>query len=358
MKLSLTGVVATVLMSFGASAFAVDGNPLSVQLSAKSDKAAPSESVLWQMTNRSSEILYVLRWETPLDGMSKSIFNVSYNGVPVRYMDKIVHWGHPEAKDFVRIAPGQTLSAEVNLAASYEMVEGGNYSVGFAGDMSYVVAEDAVKGNVSELGAAQLDADPVSVYSAGRSPAFYSQLGATTGPLTFVKAATYANCTATRQTTAGAGHTQAKSYATNALNYLNAGSTGARYTTWFGSYTATRYSTVKSHFSKISAALNNSTVTYDCFCEANLADAYAYVYPNQPYTIHVCNAFWSAPTSGTDSRGGTIVHEMSHFTVNGGTQDYVYGQTGAKNLARTNPNKAVANADSHEYFGENTPFQN
>jgi|CXWL01.1.fsa_nt_gi peptidyl-Lys metalloendopeptidase len=358
MKLSLSGVVATVLMSFSACALAADGNSLSVQLSASSDKAAPSESVLWQITNRSSENLYVLRWETPLDGMSRSVFDVSLNGVPVRYMDKVVHWGHPEAKDFVKIAPGQTLSAEVNLAASYEMVDGGSYTVGFEGQLSYVVAEDAVKGKVEELGSAQLAADPVSVYSAGRSPAFYSQLGASTGPLSFTKAATYANCSSSRQTTTAAAHTQAKTYASNGLSYLNAGSTGARYTTWFGSYTSSRYSTVKSHFTKISGALNNSTVTYDCYCEPNLASAYAYVYPSQPYTIHVCNAFWAAPNSGTDSRGGTIVHEMSHFTVNGGTQDHVYGQTGAKNLARTNPKKAVANADNHEYFAENTPFQN
>ena len=39
----------------------------------------------------------------------------------------------------------------------------------------------------------------------------------------------------------------------------------------------------------------------------------------------------------------------------GGTDDYVYGQTGAKNLAISNPAQAVMNADSHEYFVENTP---
>ena len=99
-------------------------------------------------------------------------------------------------------------------------------------------------------------------------------------------------------------------------------------------------------------------MTYDCYCMPANASAYAYVYPNQPYIIHLCNAFWAAPTAGTDSKGGTIVHEMSHFTVNGGTADNAYGQTAAKNLARTNPTKAVANADNHEYFAENTPFQN
>ena len=59
--------------------------------------------------------------------------------------------------------------------------------------------------------------------------------------------------------------------------------------------------------------------------------------------------------TGTDSKAGTLIHEMSHFTVVAGTDDYVYGQAGAKNLAITNPNNAVNNADNHEYFAENTP---
>jgi peptidyl-Lys metalloendopeptidase len=69
----------------------------------------------------------------------------------------------------------------------------------------------------------------------------------------------------------------------------------------------------------------------------------------------VCKAFWSAPMTGTDSKGGTLVHEMSHFNVVAGTDDWVYGQSGAASLAVSNPSQAIDNADSHEYFGENTP---
>ena len=59
--------------------------------------------------------------------------------------------------------------------------------------------------------------------------------------------------------------------------------------------------------------------------------------------------------SGTDSKGGTLVHEMSHFNVVAGTDDHAYGQSAAASLAISNPAQAVDNADSHEYFGENTP---
>jgi peptidyl-Lys metalloendopeptidase len=43
----------------------------------------------------------------------------------------------------------------------------------------------------------------------------------------------------------------------------------------------------------------------------------------------VCRAFWPAPANGTDSKAGTLIHEMSHFNVVAGTNDWVYGQSGA-----------------------------
>ena len=46
---------------------------------------------------------------------------------------------------------------------------------------------------------------------------------------------------------------------------------------------------------------------------------------------------------------------MSHFDVVAGTDDVVYGQTGAMALAISDPDAAITNADSHEYFAENNP---
>ncbi len=94
------------------------------------------------------------------------------------------------------------------------------------------------------------------------------------------------------------------------------------------------------------------SITFDCGCKQNY---YAYVYPTQPYKIYLCKVFWQAPLTGTDSQAGTLIHEMSHFNVVASTDDYVYGQAGAIQLASTNPDNAIMNADNHEYFAENTP---
>jgi peptidyl-Lys metalloendopeptidase len=96
-------------------------------------------------------------------------------------------------------------------------------------------------------------------------------------------------------------------------------------------------------------------IAINCGCNQSY---YAYVYPTRPYEIFVCRAFWSAPNTGTDSKAGTLIHEMSHFNVVAGTDDWAYGQTAARNLASSDPAKALDNADNHEYFAENTPSQN
>ena len=168
---------------------------------------------------------------------------------------------------------------------------------------------------------------------------------------------TYKGCSTTQISGAGDAVISARAYSENAKGYLNAGTVGSRYTTWFGAYTSSRYGTAKQHFVEIDAAIDQSggQVTINCGCNQNY---YAYVYPTRPYEIFVCRAFWTAPRTGTDSRAGTLIHEVSHFNVVAGTDDIVYGQTGAKNLAATDPNGAVNNADNHEYFAENTPSLN
>ena len=142
--------------------------------------------------------------------------------------------------------------------------------------------------------------------------------------------------------------------ANNSISSLN-GSSGDRYNSWFGSYSSSRHNTVSGNFDSIKDALDNKPLTFDCSCNQSY---FAYVYPNQPYKVYFCKAFWNARETGTDSRGGTIIHEMSHFNAVAGTDDVVYGQSGARALAISNPNDAVKNADSHEYFAENNPSEN
>ncbi|KAF8952607.1 hypothetical protein BDZ97DRAFT_1877565 [Flammula alnicola] len=171
------------------------------------------------------------------------------------------------------------------------------------------------------------------------------------------KRVNYNKCTREQQALLVSAADAAQDYATNASSYAKSlTATTTRYSTWFGTYTTARYDTIVSQYSAISAN-NFSSYTYDCSCTTS--DTYAYVDPEDFGHVYLCGAFWTAPMTGTDSKAGTIVHESSHFIRNaGGTDDYTYGQSACKFLAITNPDSAVLNADSHEYFAENVPFLN
>jgi uncharacterized Zn-binding protein involved in type VI secretion len=80
---------------------------------------------------------------------------------------------------------------------------------------------------------------------------------------------------------------------------------------------------------------------------------FAYVYPtDKTRSVYIDKAFHNAPATGKDSKAGAISHEMSHFDSVGGTKDHQYGPARCKKLAEKDPDKALENADSFEYFLE------
>ena len=164
----------------------------------------------------------------------------------------------------------------------------------------------------------------------------------------------YTGCTKSQRSDLGTALKNAENISIESRNYLaglpsSQQPTDARYREWFGLYDATRYETVDGNYVAIADAFSNQTVSFFCDCTDPY---YAYVYSNRPYEIHLCSVFWDAPATGTDSKAGTLVHEMSHFDVVANTNDYAYGQTACRKLANKQPKKAIANADSHEYFAE------
>ncbi|KAI1786570.1 metalloprotease, partial [Ganoderma leucocontextum] len=267
----------------------------------------------------------------------------SFSGVKVKYSLSSAA-NLTDASAFTVLEPNQSVSVTHDLSSAYNFTGTGHskYTVEASNLFHFVTADN-------EVSSIRADAEShVATLTGG-------ELAVARPVQALAKRASFNGCSSSEQSALNTAAPSAQSYAASAQSYLESHtSSTTRYTTWFGTYTSSRHSTAQSHFTNINSH-DYTTFTYDCTCTDS--DTYAYVYPDDFGVIYLWGAFWDAPNTGTDSRAGTLIHEASHFTVNGGTQDYVYGQTAAKSLAQSTPSEAVFNADNHEYFAENNPAQ-
>ncbi|TZF90185.1 M35 family metallo-endopeptidase [Cognatilysobacter lacus] len=336
-------------------------NPLRVALVASSSQSSFLGAVDVEITNTGNRMLRIPAWQLPAEYLQSDLFTVTRDGREVAYEGPMIKRGLPQAADFVLLRPGQTYRTSVDLSAFYDLAKTGEYTVAFKTPLQHASLEGGqmlMTPNglpmVAQSAALKLWVDGTDQLGGTQTLAARSK---PSSGGTVVNGVSFKSCSTTQINTAGNAVNAARTYSENAKGYLNGGAVGARYTTWFGAYTSTRYSTARQHFVSIDSAIDQSggQVTINCGCNHSY---YAYVYPTRPYEIFVCKAFWSAPLTGTDSKGGTLIHEMSHFNVTAGTSDHVYGQSAATNLAASNPDQALDNADNHEYFAENNPAQN
>jgi len=323
-----------------------DGPAVSLSVAQSEFDSAQDVMVSVTVSNPTKHTVRVLKWFTPAEGVEEPLFTVTRDGQPVAYIG--AHYKRPAAtgQDYISLKSGESFTSVVNLGDYYDLSQSGQYEVAY-GVASFNLFDE--KGNAFKFRDV-ITSEKISLTAAGRVPTARP----TPPPTPIAGGNSFNACTVDQQSLLVSARNQARIYASTAENYLLANTQGPRYTTWFGVYSLTRYDKVEENFTDISNAMDNAGIAFDCKCKQNY---YAYVYSNQPYKIYLCKVFWTAPMAGTDSKAGTLIHEMSHFDIVAGTDDVVYGQTGAMNLASNDPNLAITNADNHEYFAENTPSQ-
>jgi len=356
----LYGIVALAAFLAFASTASAGMRGLTASLEARSGFVGAADDAVVKITyrNDSPEDIYLVRWQTALNGVEENLFDVRRDGQAVAYTGRLYKRATPRAEDYVRIPAGSSLSADVELSAVYDLSRTGEYSIRYRAAL-----QDGLRGNEAKsisgfANPRNLESNVVFLGVERNERALdaietLAQIEEAARP---DKALTpgYVSCSSTRQSQLVTALNNAQGLAQRSRDYLNAvpsasRSTDSNYKTWFGTYSSGNWSKVTTDYANIYSAMSTKTFTFYCDCTDS---SYAYVYANQPYKVHLCGAFWSAPATGTDSKAGTLVHETSHFSVVAGTQDYAYGQSACRSLAISNPTRAINNADSHEYFAE------
>jgi len=274
------------------------------------------------------------------------------------FMGRELKRAAPTLSDFLSLGPGETLTKAVDLSRVYAMPDGLT-SVHFDNVLNVLTQKSAFTAGedlLSLLEPVPVASNPVKLLVRSAPQPFIPRsvgLPVTPGNGTLNA---FIGCSASQGNIVAAAIPRARTISQNVLNYMNSQCDSA-YLTWMGQYAnSNRWQTVQGNFGRITPRMV-AQMNADCSGSGCGSGVFAFVYPtDSTLTVHLCSAFWSAsPTPAFDSQPGTLVHEMSHFRVVAGTQDFAYGTSAAQNLARTNPARAIQNADNHEYFSESQP---
>lgn len=121
-----------------------------------------------------------------------------------------------------------------------------------------------------------------------------------------------------------------------------------RFITWFGKYNFFRGAHVGVVHTAVLKALTTKPIVFTCDKSGS-----AYASSIWGFTgMNLQKLFFSAPVTGNDTKQGVIIHELTH--TEGFTFDFFYGHNNCKLNAPVSPTKAAWNADSYEYYQENT----
>ena len=169
-------------------------------------------------------------------------------------------------------------------------------------------------------------------------------------------------CSAEKMQLINAAMTKAKEGLLAAIKALEDSSTSSidRYVLWFGAPSSTTVAGVKQTYSN---ALGYVTIAAYWCPTANSPELewsineVAAAYPGgAPTAIYFSPHFFDMNDDGSDSKAGTIVHELTHLSAVKGTGDHAYGVANAKTLAKNKPTDARNNADNYQYYMEDVIF--
>jgi peptidyl-Lys metalloendopeptidase len=141
------------------------------------------------------------------------------------------------------------------------------------------------------------------------------------------------------------------------------------YTRWFGKFSPRNGERVRRNLKSVVTAIRTGQVTTACvnhgtgLCDR---DTYAFVDPDDHYNVMLCPSFFTMETmkelddasaaEGNGTRAGTIIHEITHFTIVAGTDDICYSREVCTDMAIDAPQDALINADSYQYFVEDVTY--
>ena len=322
-----------------------NGWPVSLDMAC--NKALSAVACSFEFTNNANEDLYLLKRNTPLEGLISEFVSVSLDGRPLEYQGIYIHRIPPTKDEFVLLKAGESISATVQITDAFSIDTDGLYTVQYSRPLQYLSVNEISLLSTGKL-RESIVRESVQLYLEDTSlllkpkkeeiKADYTVHLEACGSASFVGdrnnnetlAAHKKLCSGIDKAKGGVGNNNI-------------------YVTWFGTYTSGRAASVKSVYQKMRDGITSKVCTYHNNGPSCQSNWYAYTRKGTQ-TVYLCNIYYGDPTDCSktgESKEGTLLHEWAH--AYGYIDDVTYGRTNCKSLAKRDPAGAIRNADTYLY---------
>ena len=111
---------------------------------AKSLRAVQPAELVFTLTNAGDDVLQVLNWQTPFEGIKAPMFTLKRDGVEVEYRGPMLKRGAPRKQDYLVLKPGERRQVNINLSDAWSVDAPGNYTVTYSAHLFDVISGTAI----------------------------------------------------------------------------------------------------------------------------------------------------------------------------------------------------------------------
>ncbi|XP_011405771.2 PREDICTED: uncharacterized protein LOC105313773 [Amphimedon queenslandica] len=337
------------LVTYLTCALSANGWPISIDMAC--NKALSAVACSFEFTNNANEDLYLLKRNTPLEGLDSEFVSVSLDGRPLDYEGFYMYHLPPAKDEFVLLKAGESISATVQITDVFSIDTDGLYTVQYSRPLQYL--------SVNEMSAMSIDdlkelavRESIHIHLENThlllKPKKEEIKPDYTVHLQDCGTVSFANGDRKNSETLEAH----KRLCPRFDKLLKRNNLNSDFQKWFGAISCSRAGIVQDTYKSIRSGLSKYSLTYFNreWCKSYVV---AFTVLSYSYsTVYLCEPFFNlelycVSTTGI-SKEDVLVHEWSHAL--GRRRDRVYGRKNCEALAKSNPDKAVENADTYAYY--------
>ena len=291
-----------------------NGSPISLDMAC--NKALSAVACSFEFTNNANEDLYLLKRNTPLEGLYSQFLSVSLDGRPLEY-EGIFAFRLPPTKDeFVLLKAGESISATIQITDIFRIDTDGLYTVQYSRPLQYLSVNEMSAMSIDQL-RESIVRKSIQLYLEDTRLLFKPSRPSKKPSSIKVQScstATFLNGDRENEETLKVHQKICAGADTAKANVKN----NKDYKTWFGQYSSYRAYKVRHTYYLIKDLLQRNDIEYynnGPKCEGNTI-AYATVY--WP-TIYLCDKYYDLPA---DCASTEVTKEITILSFLGKITNY------------------------------------